>query len=238
MSNQKDTRFVDTSTWLQSRKAFLDKEKAFTKQRDQLSLERRQLPMVRVDTNYLFDTVRGEETLTDLFQGQSQLIVYHFMFGADWTEGCPSCSFWMDNLNNVTVHLKARDTSFVVVSTAALQKLQSYKSRFGWTFDWVSTAKSSFNRDFGVSFPDKDPGPTNGYNFTGRVFGEEMPGVSVFRRFEDGAIGHSYSAYSRGLDILNGTYNLLDLSPLGRNEEDLEFPMAWVRRSDDYGKKE
>ncbi len=238
MSKQKDARFVDASAWLKSRKRFLDKEKAFTKQRDELSAARRKLPMVRVDTRYLFETSRGEETLSDLFRGRSQLIVYHFMFGEDWSEGCPSCSFWMDNLDNVAVHLAARDTSFVVVSTAALHKLQSYKSRLGWSFDWVSTGISSFNRDFGVSFPNKEPGPTNGYNFTGRVFGEEMPGVSVFRHFKDGAIGHSYSSYSRGLDILNGTYNLLDLSPLGRNEEDLEFTMAWVRRRDSYENQE
>ncbi len=234
MSEPKDTRFVETSTWLQSRKEFLEKEKAFTKQRDELSAERRKLPMVRINSHYLFETERGEESLSDLFRGKSQLIVYHFMFADDWSEGCPSCSFWMDNLDNVAIHLAARDTSFVVVSTAALNKLQDYKKRLGWSFDWVSTAKGSFNRDFGVSFPDKDPGPSNGYNYTGRVFGEEMPGVSVFRRFEDGAIGHSYSTYARGLDILNGTYNLLDLSPLGRNEDDLDFTMAWVRRRDSY----
>lgn len=234
MSTEKDTRFVNNETWLQARKEFLNKEKAFTQQRDKLSAQRRELPLVKVDKHYLFDTERGEESLTDLFGNHSQLIVYHFMFGEDWTEGCPSCSFWMDNLDNVAVHLAARDTSFVAVSTAALQKLQSYKARLGWSFDWVSTGESSFNRDFGVSFPNKEQGPTNGYNYTGRVFGEEMPGVSVFRRFEDGAIGHPYSSYGRGLDILNGTYNLLDLTPKGRDEAELEFTMAWIRRRDSY----
>ncbi|MBX2837397.1 MAG: DUF899 domain-containing protein [Gammaproteobacteria bacterium] len=234
MSNSNHNRFVDADTWLEARKAFLDKEKAFTRQRDALSEQRRQLPMVQVTTDYTFQTDRGDESLSQLFRNHGQLIVYHFMFGKDWSEGCSSCSLWMDNFAYVSDHLAARDTSFVVVSTADLPTLQAYKSRLGWEFDWVSCGENSFNQDFGVTFPNQEPGPTNGYNFTGKVFGEEMPGTSVFRLFEDGAIGYSYSAYGRGLDILNGTYNLLDLTPKGRDEDDLDYPMAWVKRRDSY----
>lgn len=234
MSEKRDNRFVDRDSWLEARKDLLEREKTFTRERDKLSLARRQLPMVQIVSDYRFATERGEESLKELFRGNSQLLVYHFMFGESWEDGCPSCSFWMDNLDTVDVHLHARDTSFSVVSNASLEKLQAYKSRMGWHFDWVSSSDQSFSRDFGVSFPNKDPGPTNGYNYTGRVFGEEMPGVSVFRLYDDGTIGHSYSTYGRGLDILNGTYNLLDLTPKGRDEDELDFTMAWVRRRDSY----
>lgn len=226
--------FVDRETWLRKRKALLAREKSLTRERDALSQARRDLPMVRVDKEYLFETERGDALLQDLFMGAGQLIVYHFMFGTDWAEGCPSCSFWLDNINGVEPHLEARDTRFVAVSTAPLEKILAYKQRMAWGFEWVSCGNGPFNRDFGVTFPDKQPGPTNGYNYTGRVFGEEMPGISVFRQVSNGVIGHSYSCYARGLDMLNGAYHLLDLTPSGRDEDDLEFTMAWIRRRDQY----
>jgi len=229
-----DAHFVDRETWLAARGELLKREKVLTRERDALSAARRDLPLVRVDTDYVFETERGTETLADLFRGRGQLIVYHFMFGADWEEGCKSCSFWMDNFDGIDAHLAARDVSFVAVSTAALDTLLAYRSRMGWRFDWVSSGDGPFNRDFGVTFPGRDPGPTNGYNYTGRVFGEEMPGVSIFRRFADGSIGHSYSTYGRGLDILNGAYHLLDLTPKGRDEDGLDYTMEWLRRRDQY----
>ncbi len=234
MTSDSSPRFVDRNTWLDKRKALLEKEKAFTRERDALSAARRQLPLVHIETDYTFETERGPETLGDLFKGHGQLIIYHFMFGANWDDGCPSCSFWMDNLDGIGRHLAARDTAFVTVSTAPLSKLLAYKARLNWRFDWVSSGAGPFNRDFGVTFPDLKPGPSDGYNYSGRVFGEEMPGMSVFRRFDDGAIGHAYSTYARGLDSLNGTYQLLDLTPKGRDEGALDSPMAWVRRRDQY----
>lgn len=226
--------FVDRDTWLDQRKKLLEKEKAFTRERDALALARRELPFLRVDSDYLFSTQRGNESLEDLFGECSQLIIYHFMFGDDWEQGCPSCSFWMDNLDGVQNHLRARDTNLVAVSTAALEKLLAYKRQQGWSFEWVSSGGNTFNQDFGVTFPEKQAGPTNGYNYTGLVFGEEMPGISVFRRFSSGVIGHSYSCYARGLDMLNGAYQLLDLTPKGRDESELEFTMEWVKRRDQY----
>ena len=229
-----ESRFVSRETWLQARKKLLQNEKEFNQTRDALSAARRDLPLVNIDKPYMFDTERGQESLGDLFKGQRQLIVYHFMFGADWEEGCPSCSFWMDNFNGAEPHLAARDTSLVLASTAPLDKLLAYRKRLGWQMDWVSSGGSDFNQDFGVTFPGSEPGPTGGYNYRDQVFGEEMPGLSVFERFDDGAIGHSYSTYGRGLDMLNGTYHLLDLTPMRRNEAELDYPQAWVRRHDQY----
>ncbi|MBO6758539.1 MAG: DUF899 domain-containing protein [Roseibium sp.] len=227
--------FVSRQEWLTARKALLAKEKAFTRKRDQLAAERRGLPMVLVEKHYVFASADGPKTLADLFGPHPQLVVYHFMFGETWQEGCPSCSFWADNYERLDVHLAARDTALVAISNAPLETLQAYRDRMGWTFEWVSTAGNSFGVDFGVTFPGKtDPNGT-GYNYTGKVFAEELPGVSTFLKTEDGHIGHSYSTYGRGLDILNMAYNLLDLTPMGRHEEDLSYPMAWVRRRDRYG---
>ena len=234
MTPQSDTRFIDRESWLRARVALLEREKQSTRERDVLAAQRRALPAVRVDAEYLFETERGVESLADLFRGCSQLIVYHFMFAADWDSGCKSCSFWMDNLDGISLHLAARDTSCVVVSTAPLKKLLAYRARLGWTFDWVSSGSGLFNRDFGVTFPRRDPGPTNGYNYSEQIYGEEMPGLSVFRLFDDGAVGHTYSTYARGLGILNGTYQLLDLTPKGRDEGDLRNTMEWVERRDEY----
>lgn len=234
MTAAEDPRFTDRETWLAARKALLAREKAFTRERDALSAARRVLPAVRIDKPYRFETERGEATLADLFKGCGQLIVYHFMFVPAWEEGCKSCSFWADNFNGIDVHLAARDTALTLVSTAPLATLLRYRRRMGWSLDWASSGGSDFNQDFGVTFQDRNPGPSGGYNYSDAVPFKEMPGVSVFRRYEDGAIAHSYSTYARGLDILNTAYTLLDLTPKGRDENKAEGTMAWLRRRDEY----
>ena len=228
---------VSQDDWLTARLALLDKEKAFTRLRDELSEQRRKLPWVRIDKDYQFDSDAGKCGLTDLFDGRRQLIVYHFMFHPEWTAGCKSCSFWADNYDNIIVHLRARDTNMVTVSRAPQATLRAFKARMGWQFDWLSSYGSDFNTDFHVSFSKQqvEEGSCD-YNYreTGAVT-EEAPGLSVFVKDSDGAIYHTYSCYSRGLDILNTAYNHLDLTPLGRNEQELPFTMAWVRHHDDYG---
>ncbi|MGZ5807371.1 MAG: DUF899 domain-containing protein [Croceibacterium sp.] len=227
-------RIVSHQEWLAARKAFLAKEKAFTRQREELARERRALPWEKVDKPYMFEGREGKLTLADLFDGRGQLIVQHFMFGPDWSEGCPGCSFWSDNFNGIDAHLAARDTSFVAVSRAPLDKLDAYKKRMGWSFRWVSSLGSDFNFDFGVSFTAQE-GKTNDYNYGSEKFGgEEKPGVSAFRRGDDGAIYHTYSTYARGLDVLNGAYHLLDITSKGRDEAMLPWSMAWVKRHDCY----
>ena len=225
-------RIVSHEEWLKARKAFLAKEKEFTRARDDLARQRRELPWVKVEKPYTFDAAEGRLTLADLFGGKGQLLVYHFMFGPDWTEGCPSCSFWADNYNGVDIHLAHRDTALVAISRAPLVKIDAYKKRMGWTFRWVSSAGSDFNFDYGASFKPDEQGLQ--YNFgTIKPYGEETPGISVFRRGDDGAIYHTYSTYARGLDVVNGTYHLLDLTSKGR-DEDPEHPMSWVKRHDRY----
>ena len=226
-------KIVSQNEWLAARRALLAKEKEFTRARDRLSQERRALPWVKVDKTYAFDGPNGKETLSDLFSGRSQLIVYHFMFGPDWTEGCPSCSFWADNYNGAVVHLNHRDVSMAAVSRAPLEKLEAYKKRMGWSFRWVSSLNTDFNWDYHVSFrPDQKDAV---YNYRPRKpEAAEAPGVSVFIKGDDGQIFHTYSCYARGLDTLNGAYQLLDLVPKGRDEDGLTFPMAWVRRHDRY----
>jgi predicted dithiol-disulfide oxidoreductase (DUF899 family) len=225
---------VSPEEWLAARKALLAKEKAFTRLRDQLSAERRTLPWVEVDKAYVFDGADGKETLADLFAGHSQLLVYHFMFGPDWNEGCPSCSFWADNYNGIVVHLAHRDVALVAISRAPLEKLEAYKRRLGWSFKWVSSLGNDFNRDYHVSFTPEEQ-KTAVYNYEARGFGSsEAPGVSVFAKDDAGNIFHTYSCYARGLDMLNGAYHLLDLVPKGRDEAGLSHPMAWVRRHDKY----
>lgn len=225
-------RIVSQEEWLKARKAFLAKEKEFTRARDELARLRRELPWAKVEKPYSFDAAEGRVSLGDLFAGNSQLLVYHFMFGPDWNEGCPSCSFWADNYNGVDIHLAHRDTALVAVSRAPLAKLDAYKKRMGWTFRWVSSAGSDFNFDYGASFKPDEQGLQ--YNFgTIKPYGEETPGISVFRRGDDGAIYHTYSTYARGLDVVNGTYHLLDLTSKGRHE-DPNHPMSWVKRHDRY----
>jgi predicted dithiol-disulfide oxidoreductase (DUF899 family) len=227
-------QIVSREEWLAARKALLAREKAFTKERDALSQERRRLPWVKVDKTYVFEGPAGTETLADLFAGRNQLLVYHFMFGPDWTAGCPSCSFWADNYNGAVVHLSHRDVSLVAISRAPLAKLESYRNRMGWSFKWVSSYGTDFNRDYHVSFTPAEQ-KTADYNYKAAGFGSsEAPGVSVFIKGTDGQIFHTYSCYARGLDMLNGAYHLLDLVPKGRDEQGLSYPMAWVRRHDEY----
>ncbi|WP_422037679.1 DUF899 domain-containing protein [Roseibium sp.] len=229
-------QFVNRQDWLAARKALLEKEKSFTRERDALSAARRELPLVLVEKDYVFDTEDGRKSLADLFGPHPQLAVYHFMFGETWQEGCPSCSFWADNYDRLDTHLAARGTRLIAVSNAPLETLRAYKSRMGWSFDWVSTAGNGFGVDFGVTFPDKKDPTGRGYNYSGNdtVHSEELPGVSTFLKLDDGRVGHSYSTYGRGLDILNMAYNILDLTPMGRQEDDLPYPQAWVRRRDMY----
>jgi predicted dithiol-disulfide oxidoreductase (DUF899 family) len=231
-------QIVSQSDWTAARLAFLEKEKAFTRARDDLSAARRALPWEKVETNYVFEGARGPVSLGDLFGGKSQLIVYHFMFGPDWEAGCKSCTFWADNLDRTVVHLNARDTNLVLISRGPYERLAAYKKRMGWTLDWVSSLGNSFNQDYAVSFA-PDQIEEKRYNFgTLAPESEEMSGISVFARQENGkdggAIYHTYSTYARGIDMLNGTYNLLDLVPKGRDESGLPFTMTWVRRRDEY----
>jgi predicted dithiol-disulfide oxidoreductase (DUF899 family) len=229
-------KVVSRDEWIAARTAHLAKEKAFTRLRDELSRERRELPWVRVDKTYVFDGPGGQETLADLFAGRSQLIVQHFMFDPSWDEGCPSCSFWVDNFDGITGHLNHRDVSMVLVSKAPIESLQRYRERMGWRIKWVSSFHTDFNRDYHVSFRDDEREQRKAYyNYAlGSFSANEAPGVSVFYRDASGAVFHTYSCYARGLDMLNGAYHLLDLVPKGRDEEGLPHSMAWLRRHDRY----
>lgn len=224
---------VSREDWLAARKTFLTREKAFTQEREALAADRRKLPMVEVTESYEFQTEDGPKTLLDLFGDKSQLMTYHFMFGPDWEEGCPSCSYFTDSFERAETHLAARDTALVLVSNAPLEKLSRYRDRMDWSLRWVSAGGSSFGQDFGVTFgPEEMKG--DGYNYGVKPYAPESPGLSVFLRLPDDRIAHSYSTYGRGLDILNTTYNLLDLTPKGRDEAALDYPMSWVRRRDMY----
>ena len=225
-----DHPIVSRDDWIAARIAFLAKEKEFTRLRDELSRERRELPWEHVKKEYLFESEQGRETLAELFGKHSQLIVYHFMYAPDWEIGCRGCSFWADNFNGIVPHLNARDVSLVAVSRAPLQKLQAQARRFGWTFKWVSSHGSDFNFDYHVSFsPEALERGDTVYNYSPQKLGStEMPGISAF--FRDGQqIYHSYSTYARGLDMLNAAYHYLDIAPKGRDEEGLAYPMAWVK---------
>jgi predicted dithiol-disulfide oxidoreductase (DUF899 family) len=233
-------RIVSQEEWLAARRQLLAREKEFTRQRDALSAARRQLPWVRVDKPYVFDGPNGKETLADLFDGRSQLIVYHFMFGPDWEQGCPSCSLLSDHTDGSLVHLAQRDVTMVAVSRAPLPRIDAFKRRMGWRFKWVSSYGSDFNHDFQVSFTPEELAQGRAlYNFQTAGFpGEEAPGASVFYRDGGGAVFHTYSTYGRGLDILIGAYNYLDLVPKGRDEDGLAHTMAWVRHHDRYDSQE
>jgi len=229
-------KIVSQQEWIEARKALLAREKELTRARDRLSEERRALPWVKVEKPYLFDSVEGSKTLSDLFKGRPQLVVQHFMFAPEWNEGCKSCSFWADGYERMIPHLAARDTTFAAVSRAPLAKLEAFRKRMGWTFDWVSSAPSDFNFDYAVSFtPDQVKSGAKLYNFGTSGFGvEEAPGISVFYRDEAGDIFHAYSCFARGLDMMNAAYHYLDLTPLGRHEEGLPYPMDWLRLRDQY----
>lgn len=228
---------VSQEQWLAARVALLKREKTLTRERDELARLRRELPWARVDKQYAFDTPAGRKTLAELFGGRSQLLIYHFMFGPEWKEGCPSCSYVADHLNGTVPHLAARDVSLVMVSRAPMAKLAAFKQRMGWQMPWVSSFGGDFNFDFHVSFaPEQKIDGKVEYNYTTQPFpSDEAPGASVF--YKDPATGdvfHTYSTYGRGLDAFLGTYTLLDLVPKGRDEDGLSFPMAWVRYHDRY----
>ena len=229
-------RIVSRDEWLAARKALLAREKAHTREGDALSADRRRLPMVKVETSYMFDTADGRRSLADLFEGRSQLIVYHFMMGPGWAEGCPSCSFLMDHLDGALPHLANRDVTLVAVSRAPLAEIDAFKRRMGWQFPWVSSYGTAFNRDFHVSFTkDEVASGKMHYNYVEQLFpSEEGPGFSVFVTNAQGDIFHTYSTYGRGGESVLGTYHLLDLVPKGRDEDGLPFPMAWVRHHDRY----
>ena len=232
----KTPRTVSHAEWLAARSRFLEKEKEFTRLRDELSRQRRELPREKVEKKYFFEGPRGKETLSDLFDGRSQLVIYHFMFGPGWSEGCPSCSYLSDHWDGMTIHLAHRDVSFVVISRATYAEVAAFKKRMGWRFNWVSSSASDFNYDYHVSFTkeEREKGAVH-YNYTEMNFpSEEGPGLSVFQKDPDGLIYHTYSTFARGLDILVGTYNVLDLVPKGRDEEGLAHSMAWVRHHDKY----
>lgn len=227
---------VSHDAWIEARKRFLSKEKQFNRLRDELSAERRALPWERVEKQYVFEGPGGRESLTDLFGGHSQLVVYHFMLGADWQAGCKSCSFWADNFNGIDVHLAHRDVTLLAISSAPFAKVAAFKQRMGWTFKWVSSAGSDFNHDYHVTFtPDEIKAGEVDYNYARRKASiDELPGISVFYKSPDGGIYHTYSTYARGLDMMNGAYHFLDLVPKGRDEDELLPHMAWVRHHDSY----
>jgi predicted dithiol-disulfide oxidoreductase (DUF899 family) len=219
--------------WLAARRELLAKEKEFTRLRDELTRRRQELPWEEVEKEYSFDGPRGKQTLADLFDRRSQLVVYHFMFEPEAEEGCKHCSFWADNFDPIVVHLKARDITMVVVSRAPYTKLAAYRDRMGWSFAWVSSGESEFNYDYGVSFrPDQEGDAV--FNYGTLVPGRaDREGVSVFVRDQGGALFHTYSTYGRGIDLLNTAYNYIDLVPKGRGEEG-HYPQYWVERHDEY----
>ncbi|HLZ41364.1 MAG TPA: thioredoxin family protein [Candidatus Sulfotelmatobacter sp.] len=235
MTEKIPAKVVSPAEWVAARKEFLAKEKEFTRLRDELSRQRRELPWERVEKSYGFEGTHGKETLGDLFGGRSQLILYHFMFGPEWKEGCPSCSYLADTFDGARVHLAQRDTAFAVVSRATLPEIQAFQKRMGWTFKWVSSFGSDFNYDYQVTAA-KDEKEKAYYNYAMVNFpSEERPGLSVFYRDQTGEIFHTYSTYARGLDILIPTYNFLDLTPKGRDEAEMKpHAMAWVRHHDRY----
>ena len=229
-------KIVSHDKWLEARRKFLLKEKAFTRLRDRLSAQRRALPWERVDKKYVFDGPDGKETLAELFGGRHQLVIYHFMFPPEWDAGCPSCSFWADNFDDNIVHLAHRDVTMVAISRAPYRKLAAYEKRMGWRFKWLSSFGNDFNFDYQASFrPDALAKGRAFYNFKIQNPGiSDREGVSVFYKDPKGSVFHTYSAYARGIDMLNTAYHYLDLVPKGRDETELEFTQAWVRRHDEY----
>jgi len=224
---------VSEAEWLVARRDLLTREKEFTRQRDALSAARRSLPMVKIDKEYVFDGPDGKQTLADLFGDRSQLIIYHFMLGPGWGEGCKSCSYLADHFDGANLHLPHRDVTFAVISRAPLSEIQSYQKRMGWRFKWLSSHGNIFNFDYHVSFPEEEEKQVY-YNYESQEFiSDELPGLSVFYKDENGDVFHTYSTYGRGLDILVGTYNFLDLVPKGRDENP-DSTMDWVRRHDEY----
>jgi predicted dithiol-disulfide oxidoreductase (DUF899 family) len=227
---------VSRDTWLAGRKTLLAQEKELTRLRDQIARERRALPWVHVDKNYVFDTPEGKRSLADLFEGRRQLMVQHFMFGPGWEQGCPSCSYMADHTGGMQIHLEHRDVTFVAVSRATLPEIERFRRRMGWQFKWVSSTGNDFNYDFHVSFmPEERVNGMVHYNYGMVEFpAGEAPGISLFYKDGDGEIFHTYSTYGRGVEVMMGTYNMLDLTPMGRAEQDGFYKMDWVRHHDRY----
>jgi predicted dithiol-disulfide oxidoreductase (DUF899 family) len=229
-------KVVSKEEWLKRRAELLAKEKEFTRLRDQLSNQRRELPWERVDKEYVFDSPQGNETLPQLFEKRSQLVVYHFMFDPSWEAGCKHCSFWADNLERNVIHLNHRDVTVVAISRAPLEKIEAFKRRMGWSFKWVSSNRNDFNYDYYVSYKPEELAKGEVYrNYRqAKMSMTESAGISVFYRDPEGAVFHTYSCYERGLDMMNAAYHYLDLVPKGRDEEGLAFTQAWVRYRDSY----
>jgi predicted dithiol-disulfide oxidoreductase (DUF899 family) len=229
-------RVVSRDEWLAERKALLVHEKELTRLRDRIAGERRELPWVRVDKSYTFDAPEGRRVLAELFDGRRQLLVQHFMFGPGWEQGCPSCSFMADHTDGMNVHLAHRDVTFVAISRAPLAEIERFRKRMGWQFKWVSSHGSDFNYDFGVSFAAEEVAKGEIHYNYGRWphAYEEWPGVSVFCKDEVGDVFHTYSTYGRGVEVMMGAYNMLDLTPKGRDERDVEYKMEWLRHHDRY----
>jgi len=230
-----DRKVVSQKEWISARKKLLVKEKKFSKQRDELNRQRQKLPWVKVEKEYIFDGPNGKVTLTDLFGGKSQLIVYHFMFGPGWKDGCPHCSFWADHYDSVSPHIGQRDTAFAVISRAPIKEIAPFKKRMGWKFIWVSSNRNDFNFDFNASFaPEQIKKGTAVYNFGPLNMDiDEREGVSAFYKDKNGDIYRTYSSYARGIDLMNTTYNFLDLTAKGRDENP-DSPQDWVRYHDEY----
>jgi predicted dithiol-disulfide oxidoreductase (DUF899 family) len=231
-----DRRVVSQDEWVAERRTLLAREKELTRLRDQIARERRALPWVRVDKNYVFDAPEGRRTLAELFEGRPQLLVQHFMFAPGWEQGCPSCSFMADHSDGMNVHLAHRDVTLVAVSRAPLADIARFRQRMGWQFKWVSSHGSDFNYDFGVSFtPEEVAKGELHYNYGTWPFAyEEWPGISVFFKDDANEVFHTYSTYGRGVEVMMGTYSMLDLMPKGRGERDVEHKMDWVRHHDRY----
>jgi predicted dithiol-disulfide oxidoreductase (DUF899 family) len=228
---------VSREEWLKARKALLTKEKEFLKQQDRLTAECRELPWVKVDKQYIFDSPEGKQTLADLFKGRSQLIVFHFMLGPGWGEGCIGCSFGADHIDGIVVHLEHHDVKFVAVSRASLAEIEAFKKRMGWHFDWVSSFGNDFNFDYHVSFTRDQMAEGKGYfNYDMRdISSDEMNGTSMFYKSDTGEVYHTYSVYARGSEMLGGAYGYLDHLPKGRNENGPTYSLAdWVRHHDKY----
>jgi predicted dithiol-disulfide oxidoreductase (DUF899 family) len=235
-SKMDEPKVVSHAEWIAARKNFLNKEKEFSRLRDELSRQRRELPWEKVEKKYVFEGPRGKETLSDLFGGRSQLIVYHFMLGPGWNEGCPGCSFVSESVDGAVVHVAQRDITLLAVSRATLPEIEAFKKRMGWRFKWVSSFGNEFNFDYHVSFTKDEVTKGEGYyNYeVSRSIGEERPGASVFYKNEKGELFHTYSTYERGLDMLIAAYNYIDLTPKGRDESGLNHPMDWLRHHDRY----
>jgi predicted dithiol-disulfide oxidoreductase (DUF899 family) len=229
-------RIVSRDAWVAERKTLLAREKELTRLRDQIAADRRALPWVHIAKNYVFETPEGQRTLAELFDGRRQLLVQHFMLAPDWKQGCPSCSYMADHSDGMTVHLAHRDVTQVAISRAPLSEIEQFRRRMGWKFTWVSSHGSDFNHDFGVSFtPDEVARGEVYYNFGPWPYAhEELPGISVFFKDDANEVFHTYSTYGRGVEVMMGTYNMLDLMPKGRDESDAGHKMEWVRHHDRY----